>query len=74
MLTSWPVLLPEMAAYPALRTQRTCLVRWRGRRSDSGMYSGLAHQPARAMAHGVPLCHGSTFTDFQLHLHPFIGM
>ena len=39
-----------MAAYPALRIQRTGPVRWRGRRSDSGRRSGLAHQPARAVA------------------------
>ena len=44
------MLLPEMAAYPALRIQRTGPVRWRGRRSDSGRRSGLAHQPARAVA------------------------
>ena len=44
------VLLPEMAAYPALRIQRTGPVSWRGRRSDSGRCSGLAHQPARAVA------------------------
>jgi hypothetical protein len=51
-LTSWPVLLPEMAAYPALHIKRTAPVRWRGRLSDSdsGRCSGLAHQPARAVA------------------------
>ena len=31
------------------------------------------HRRARP-GHGVPWCCGSFFTDFQLHLHPFIGM